>query len=269
MTHCSSGTRTATVCSTPSEGRCYSRVDEKGYLVRGCLADISDPELKASCEKDGVNCLICDGPGCNGGFLPKNTLSCVQCDSRLQLNRAQEQKDDNNVQYCRRHVQDDRCYVRTDTDGSLQRGCLSDLTDDTLCNAGNSLVCDMCNENSCNKYAYPSNRLSCYQCNSGHTSNCDAEQRNDELLQCRFHRSKDGCFIRTYQDEVIRGCISDLGNGTNPCEGWKRNDCRTCYEDGCNYISKTALRNSSSLVGIEMWILSIYCILLVSSKMFG
>uniref|UniRef100_A0A182LYF5 DUF753 domain-containing protein n=1 Tax=Anopheles culicifacies TaxID=139723 RepID=A0A182LYF5_9DIPT len=139
MTHCSSGLRTATMCKVPSEGKCYSRVDEQGFLVRGCLSDISDQELKAACEKDDVDCVICEGQGCNAQFLPVNTLSCVQCDSRLQLNCAQEQKDDRNVQYCRRHVLDDRCYTRTDADGSLQRGCLSDLTNETLCNAVNTL----------------------------------------------------------------------------------------------------------------------------------
>uniref|UniRef100_A0A182W9K8 DUF753 domain-containing protein n=1 Tax=Anopheles minimus TaxID=112268 RepID=A0A182W9K8_9DIPT len=268
MTHCSSGMRTATVCSTPSEGKCYSRVDEDGFLVRGCLSDITDLELKDSCEKDGVDCVICDGSGCNARFLPKNTLTCVQCDSRLQLNCAQEQKDDDNVKYCRRHVQDDRCYTRTDTDGSLQRGCLSDLSNDTVCNAGSSLSCDVCVGSSCNKLAYPSNRLSCYQCNSEYALNCDAEQRNEELLKCRYHRNKDGCYIRTYQEDVIRGCISDLADGMDPCEGWNRKDCRTCYEDGCNFISKTVLRNSSSIVGTEMWI-ALYCLFHYSFTIFG
>uniref|UniRef100_A0A182T172 DUF753 domain-containing protein n=1 Tax=Anopheles maculatus TaxID=74869 RepID=A0A182T172_9DIPT len=203
MTLCSSGTRTATVCKTPSEGRCYSRVDEQGFLVRGCLSDVSDPQVIVGCEENGGDCVICDGPGCNAGFLPPNTLRCVQCDSRQQLSCAQEQTDEASVLYCRRHVGNDRCFVRTEADGSLQRGCMSDLSNETLCNAEDTSSCDICSDNSCNKQAYPSNRLSCYQCSSERNSNCDGEQRREELLKCRYHRNKDGCFTRMYGDEGI------------------------------------------------------------------
>uniref|UniRef100_A0A453Z0Y8 DUF753 domain-containing protein n=1 Tax=Anopheles gambiae TaxID=7165 RepID=A0A453Z0Y8_ANOGA len=245
MTHCSSGARTATVCGKPSEGSCYSRVDEDGYLIRGCLSDILESALKMSCEKGDGDCVACAGPKCNAQFLPKNTLSCVQCDSREQLNCAQEQRDDRSAQYCRRHVQNDRCYVRTNSDGSLQRGCLSDLTNQTLCDASKaSKDCETCSGSDCNRYVYPTNRLSCYQCSSGNSLNCDAEQQQEGFLKCRYHTEKNGCYARVYQDQVVRGCISDLGNDTTPCKGWNSSECHTCYKDGCNNRSKFALRNS-------------------------
>ena len=205
MTHCSSGARTATVCGKPSEGSCYSRVDEDGYLIRGCLSDILESALKMSCEKGDGDCVACAGPKCNAQFLPKNTLSCVQCDSREQLNCAQEQRDDRSAQYCRRHVQNDRCYVRTNSDGSLQRGCLSDLTNQTLCDASKaSKDCEICSGSDCNRYVYPTNRLSCYQCSSGNSLNCDAEQQQEGFLKCRYHTEKNGCYARVYQDQGER-----------------------------------------------------------------
>uniref|UniRef100_A0A182YIW4 DUF753 domain-containing protein n=1 Tax=Anopheles stephensi TaxID=30069 RepID=A0A182YIW4_ANOST len=94
--------------------------------------------------------------------------------------------------------------------------------------------------------------MSCYQCSSEHASNCDTEQRRDELQKCRYHRNNDGCFTRIYGDTVIRGCISDLGSDTDPCKGWKRSDCHACYDDGCNYVSRNVLRNSSSFSGTSL-----------------
>uniref|UniRef100_A0A182QYB6 DUF753 domain-containing protein n=1 Tax=Anopheles farauti TaxID=69004 RepID=A0A182QYB6_9DIPT len=230
MTHCSSGLRTATVCSTPSDGKCFSRVEENGYLVRGCLADILDPEFVTNCTSNGRECNVCDGPGCNAAFLPTNTLSCAQCDSKQELACAQEQQDDVAGKYCRRHVQNDRCYVRTDTDGSLQRGCLSDLTDETLCDTSDAGSCNVCDASNCNSFVYPSNRLSCYQCNGWHSATCNVDQRSletGEPFRCRLHRSQDGCYTKLYSDKVdltlaalssnIVGCYSCVSSQSKDC----------------------------------------------------
>uniref|UniRef100_A0A182NV67 DUF753 domain-containing protein n=1 Tax=Anopheles dirus TaxID=7168 RepID=A0A182NV67_9DIPT len=205
MTHCSNGLRTATTCTAPSEGKCFSRVEEKGFLLRGCLSDVSEPEFEASCSSDAHNCGVCNGPGCNAAFLPANTLRCAQCDSKQELACAQEQRNDISAQYCRRHVQDDRCYVRTDVDGSLQRGCLSDLTNATLCGVTDSANCNVCSGPSCNTFVYPSDRMSCYQCNGDHSATCNVDQRtleSGEPSRCRFHRSQDGCYAKIYNDKV-------------------------------------------------------------------
>uniref|UniRef100_A0A182J6I2 DUF753 domain-containing protein n=1 Tax=Anopheles atroparvus TaxID=41427 RepID=A0A182J6I2_ANOAO len=247
MTNCSNGKRPATVCKAPSEGKCYSRVDEHGFLHRGCLVDL-EADIQASCAKDARNCAICDGEGCNASFLPENTLSCVQCDSRETLYCAQQQQNDSFVGLCRRHVELDRCYTRTTTGGNLQRGCESDLPEDSGCTVNSATSCELCSGNDCNRNVFPTDRLSCYQCNSEQQTRCGAEQsvyNLERALLCRFHLENDGCFTKVNGDEVSRGCISDL-EGTSVCDGLPSNECRTCYGADCNSFSDTAIRNSAS-----------------------
>ncbi|ETN63521.1 hypothetical protein AND_004767 [Anopheles darlingi] len=206
-TDCSTGMLSPTLCAKPSAGKCFSRVDpDDGLLVRGCWINLSSQQ-QAECTKDRKNCSMCLGEGCNRQWLPQNTLSCVQCESKDSLLCAQMQRNDSEVRLCRRHVAGDRCYMRSSSrDGTLQRGCVSDLPEE-LCAPADA--CVLCTGENCNRDVFPVNRHSCYQCDGMQENRCEAYQEvynRDRALLCRLHQENDGCYTR-----LIRGAGRSMG----------------------------------------------------------
>ncbi|XP_058066606.1 uncharacterized protein LOC131216199 [Anopheles bellator] len=251
MTGCANGKRSPTSCESPSGGICYSKVNaDNSLLYRGCWVDLT-PAEQEDCAKRS-DCARCSGEGCNAQFLPQDTLSCVQCDSRESRLCAQAQRNDSLVRLCRHHEPGDRCFTQVLNDGTTRRGCLSDSEDPPTNCAPEGSLCELCSGNDCNRRVMPDGRQSCYHCDAAHQHGCDQQDGGTALL-CRSYHENDRCYTRVSQGAVSRGCVSDL-EATTPC--LEHRECWMCYGSNCNHLSELKLRSAGARSSLSFMVIT-------------
>lgn len=224
------GDAKAGICKKYVEGdKCYLRVLEDLTFERGCQSDLAIAQQ--GCP-DLPNCFECEGKNCNSLSEQKlkDSTKCQRCNS----DSANCLDGSAPAQSCGQ--ENDVCFVRINSDGKLERNCLSTLTDDAdklKCNTESDNTCVACSAGeSCNNQKW----LQCHQCTG---TDCAVEQTGAPSF-CGNYREENQCYERFVDGkEVQRGCESDLTPETvNVCEA--NQQCKTCKEDGCNKDVSTA-----------------------------
>lgn len=104
---CLSGSKGATSCVGPSDGRCYSRILDGGFLERGCQGNLTLDEVQRC---NGTMCGICIGDGCNSGIFPEDRLRCNECNSGNTSDCNIELTDASKSVICKIYTEDNMCY---------------------------------------------------------------------------------------------------------------------------------------------------------------
>lgn len=108
-------------------------------------------------------------------------------------------------------------------DGVTIRGCSSTLPNELVISS------EFCTESECNNNVYPENRRVCRQCTSSTDSTCVDEPPS---FPCTIFAPPDSCFTSFDGELIVRGCSSDIPEGSDVCSGQAY--CRVCAGDSCN-----------------------------------
>ncbi|KXJ74045.1 hypothetical protein RP20_CCG014472 [Aedes albopictus] len=209
---------------------CVTIFDEFRVIRRECRSGLADSDLRKCNTEGGRECVACSGIGCNK-ITVRQDDNCLQCSSEDGLNCASGRRAST---VCKRSS-DGVCYNRLDQNGTLHRGCLSDLNeeDQRTCLASNDHQCKTCSGPGCNNNIFPSNALQCFQCDSLENVDCVQNQSSTTFVNpCRRYVNGDTCYTRLRTDGSIeRGCQSSL---VATCSSLTNVSCTTCEGPACN-----------------------------------
>ncbi|XP_058125742.1 uncharacterized protein LOC131285533 [Anopheles ziemanni] len=224
---CALGNVESESCPLHSD-RCYIAVDNDGILTRNCLSTL-DESVQAKCsDSSDQSCIVCEQSGCNSNLWRK----CHQCQSSTSQTCAEEQEDAEST-FCKAYNSQDKCYTKIIND-QVERGCQTDAGSEVdICT--DAEVCDLCEEDSCNKAAGASLvHIKCQQCSSADSPDCalgNAESKSCPLQNDRCYTAVDNA------NNLIRGCFSNLNDDLlEPCQNETNQSCITCEETGCNMM---------------------------------
>ncbi|XP_073835559.1 uncharacterized protein [Musca autumnalis] len=130
---------TTETCVAPNS-QCVTRINSDGHTIRGCLSSLNETEQ--SCIGAGT-CSVCSGSKCNNEIFPANRRSCHICNSATEKDCI---SNPNNPLICPIYVNNDSCVSTLSEDGTIIRGCASQVT----CDKDESDYCETCNFNNCN-----------------------------------------------------------------------------------------------------------------------
>ncbi|XP_055596058.1 uncharacterized protein LOC129746432 [Uranotaenia lowii] len=147
---CLLGTESNQPCAKASDGECYSRIGTDGLVNRGCTSALTADEV-TKCT--GTLCNVCKAPSvgttCNTGLFPASRLKCYRCKSTAADGKCQEALTGESFsEVCPKYKETDGCYSRNSGD-FLERGCLSDLTEEP-CKGLTEKQCATCEKENCN-----------------------------------------------------------------------------------------------------------------------
>lgn len=109
------------------------------------------------------------------------------------------------------------------------------LGDGVECSA-QSVNCKQCSDNLCNGEVFPSNRISCYQCQGNSSDVCYTNlETNTELsYPCENFNFRDSCYTYISKDNMVfRGCLSDQVESMEKCLSDPIR-CQSCQTSSCN-----------------------------------
>lgn len=228
---------------------CY-HFERSGSVTKGCVSSLTKQlrdEIRSSRD-----CEICFGNNCNSKLT--RIRKCIQCDGTISANCSEIPVQQVSNDFC--SSQSDSCLVGIDVNGYTHRICASSQTSDYHLRYPNGF--ELCQNDSCNANAFPSNRLKCFHCNGDvdncHTTNtfkrptaCQIYSRNDECYtyfdKGKFHHVFDlqifilltlFFFVFISEDGIVfRGCMSDKTESKLACEKGDRK-CIKCGSNACN-----------------------------------
>lgn len=215
---------------TECEAECVTKLDDEGYTVRGCIEDF--PEFDKENCKSSDRCQVCTDKNCNNAILPENeVLRCFQCEGSDSA--CLEATMPSMMKACRKYVPGDGCYVLAENATWIVRGCLSDLTEEALCDG----LCLDCNEDGCNDQpVLKQNSLVCVSCKG---ADCQGQKEGKRCTEKIILGREDSCYQYDDGQIVQKGCLSDLmldeeSEVKESCETWDEETCKLCNYDACN-----------------------------------
>uniref|UniRef100_A0A8D8BBK3 (northern house mosquito) hypothetical protein n=1 Tax=Culex pipiens TaxID=7175 RepID=A0A8D8BBK3_CULPI len=233
---------TGSFCTTfKTNDRCYERfVADK--VERGCQSEV-EPSTDDVCQNN-EHCKPCDENNCNSdeGRMFQVT-KCVQCDTSVD-NTGTCLDGTLAASNCA-NPSDGKCFSKILDDGSLKRGCHSELTAQEV-TACTDTKCAICTEdNGCNKGIFPADRLQCHQCKKADSASCSDELTTEVNSKiCSIYQADDKCYSRVKADQSFdRGCQSDLPDNEKSCNGLA--NCFECDGTNCNSLSEQTLTEST------------------------
>lgn len=99
-------------CSVPSDGQCYSRIQD-GATVRGCRDIVTSSEVE-QCRNTTASsqCTISQGAGSNIGIIPQNRRRCYHCDGRVDATCSENPTNASSLLLpCKRFSQPESCLT--------------------------------------------------------------------------------------------------------------------------------------------------------------
>uniref|UniRef100_A0A1B0CVG9 Putative conserved secreted protein n=1 Tax=Lutzomyia longipalpis TaxID=7200 RepID=A0A1B0CVG9_LUTLO len=252
---------TSIPCPGDNEGsyeKCYASV--VGELVRrGCATDgFCDHHSCFMCNYNKCNnyrnfaeqkCIMCDSRPGSSEYHPKckdraeelpaqNCIvddiifgECHVCDSEVNEDLACLSNPANSsTKICQDYG--DSCAQLVVANGKTIRGCLQDLdgSTSTFCPSNN---CQICSNNNCNSNIFPSDRITCHQCNDEENCYMDMTSIGNVAYPCRNYALDDQCYTVLEGSVVYRGCLSDRTLEKATCDA-AGDLCYKCSEQGCN-----------------------------------
>ncbi|XP_055700163.1 uncharacterized protein LOC129799898 [Phlebotomus papatasi] len=211
-------------------GGCYLHKKTDGTIQRGCMVSATN-DLIGIC-RDGEECKICRGPTCNTKL---DFQECHVCDSAAGSGDLSCLSNPGNspTAVCREYG--DQCAQLVVPNGKTVRGCSQELDEDisTFCPSNN---CELCTTNNCNNVIFPSDRISCYQCNDPEDCDKDMGSIGRQAEVCQNYNFDDQCYTVQDGETVYRGCMSDVSQEKTVCE-MAGDSCAKCSESGCNFAA--------------------------------
>ncbi|XP_049279811.1 uncharacterized protein LOC125762096 isoform X2 [Anopheles funestus] len=241
----------AQYCDVYREGEdsCYTYFQDETTVERGCTQQRTEP-YEPPCQK-------CNTTACNDQrALVQNSFSCAQCSGNEDCPPI-DATEPAIVKPCRTEIlfgRTEQCYSYFNSDGTLERGCLSDLTKSGASIAGQCLDpsdarCKLCPESGCNVRS-----VKCFVCNTdtyaGCADNLDETNHSSLLQACGTGQ----CVSLLEETTTRKGCSEDfkveceLGGMCQTFDGSMSNDavypvdrrqCFKCQGSTCDEIQSS------------------------------
>ncbi|XP_049306648.1 uncharacterized protein LOC105222439 [Bactrocera dorsalis] len=216
----------AKTCRAVTEGdQCFVEYDETRSIVEmGCKSKYDPAEVKELIIAKRL--WLCDGENCNTIDATPVSQTCTICNSITDADCAIAPQTVTSQTTCARSPYT-QCYSRVLSDGHTERGCLSSIEGEDFYDCllgGNTTNCLACVGSGCNSAIYPANRLSCHQCSSEGSSQC--ESKPDDAYLCLKYSESQQC-VSTIDDSgyTVRGCSLEVACGSDVCESCSGDDC--------------------------------------------
>lgn len=194
-------------CSFDQDGAgCYLRKRYNGDYERGCVKDLTEPEL-IECDRSGSDyCQRCVGRNCN----KKKELyqTCYFCNGTYNKNCfGTVDKAKGATTTCTNYS--NQCLVGVDAEGYTHRQCSSTEENDSARFPNGYKLCD---GDLCNGQVFPSDRMTCFKCKSKDRDGCAHPLGTMVPQYCRL--LNDECFIYGIEgiDRHIRKKVVHLIN---------------------------------------------------------
>ncbi|XP_055679724.1 uncharacterized protein LOC129787909 isoform X3 [Lutzomyia longipalpis] len=207
-------------------GGCYLHKRSDGGVQRGCMVTATTDFIDLC--REGEECKICRGQICN---TKVDFQECHVCDSEVNEDLACLSNPANSsTKICQDYG--DSCAQLVVANGKTIRGCLQDLdgSTSTFCPSNN---CQICSNNNCNSNIFPSDRITCHQCNDEENCYMDMTSIGNVAYPCRNYALDDQCYTVLEGSVVYRGCLSDRTLEKATCDA-AGDLCYKCSEQGCN-----------------------------------
>lgn len=178
---------------------CYSYIDQKNYVERGCLSHLKRID-QDFCENSNGICQKCSGDNCN----IKSYFKCYACNSIIDGEYCINSSKLTYKNICNSHT--GHCYTQV-RDGVVERGCVGDeiVPNENICSK-NPDTCESCSDDICNKE--PIKPTICFACNSTIDKTCANYPSFSMSVECpitSIHPQKCYHFINKTSGEHIRG----------------------------------------------------------------
>ncbi|XP_055375857.1 uncharacterized protein LOC129608398 [Condylostylus longicornis] len=144
-----------------------------------------------------------------------SALTCINCNSNVSLNCAEEPSEVNSIETC--GTLQDSCITAILSNNHTYRGCKP-------ANLEFQQPYESCITNSCNNKEFPSNRLKCIKCAG---ANCVLPNILIKSKTCIKYKQNDLCYTSIVNNTYgYRGCVSEINDtsienievcGTNGC----------------------------------------------------
>lgn len=234
------------LCPYSFEQRCYHLNDDKAdFVERGCVSTLTK-EQKERCSIEN-GCIVCNGTACNQLRL-EVFAKCYECNttttevSNMDCLFHPEKAE---VKLCKQV--DDTCYSMV-KDKVFSRGCSSDVSEEDLkqyslhsvvvptfrhfCRE-NPELCSACTPNRtvklCNTQTLGLG--ACIHCHSSEDMRC---RLHTQYLDTNICSLGDLCYTKYEEDNVLRGCVSDLDESEQKNCLMQTDTCKTCKGYECN-----------------------------------
>ncbi|XP_052899510.1 extracellular matrix protein A-like [Anopheles moucheti] len=231
------------------ENSCYTYFQDETTVERGCTLQRAEP-----CDQ---HCQKCNITGCNDqpAFV-QNSLTCAQClgDDCPAIDASEAAI----AKPCPAEIlfgRTEQCYSYFHPNGTLERGCLSELTKNrppiaAQCLDESDVRCKFCSDSGCNV-----RNVKCFVCNTNTYAGCAdnlEEAKHNALLQtCGTGQ----CVSLVEETTTRKGCAEDFkvkcdsGNICHTFEGPKSNSavyptsrlqCFKCQGSTCDEVQSSA-----------------------------
>ncbi|XP_037949168.1 uncharacterized protein LOC119680432 [Teleopsis dalmanni] len=233
--HCKHSLGPAQACTGNIEQDCMTVFNVNGDIIRrGCTDDVDDYE-DLHCRLNPELCFKCKSNECNIAWNLTDYVQCTFCNSSENaLCVTNANSDALTSRSCYKE-----CLVALQN-GNLVRSCLDDkeLMVQHVCRENeNGKECASCDNNSCNRFTFPSDRLRCHTCE-------DAALCKETIVQdCVKYDEKDFCFAKYVKGNVnLSGCGSS--QSSSDLETWENNlSLYKCNGNECNGLERLPLNN--------------------------
>ncbi|XP_053962812.1 G surface protein, allelic form 156 [Anastrepha ludens] len=249
-----------TRCQINPHTDCFTRINEDGHTIRGCISTLNNTEF-LSCHEGtyGELCRICTESDCNKNVYPSRRQLCHRCNSTVDSTCETEPQAES---VCPIYDENDYCVSKL-SDGVVYRGCGSEIQ----CDANStSKTCRTCEDNNCNSAIFKDEAigkpgyfqdlpLNCYHCDSseecsvslGKVKKCE----NNNLQTCTtvFDSSNGSVVLRSCSDTADEACDDDSNN----CYGCKSNGCNVATSESAyiDCIFCDAQENENCLTNVN------------------
>lgn len=214
--------------------KCYTEIRD-GAVKRGCIGDENIPVVE---KCSGPICKSCDEKiNCNNE--PVHVEKCIKCDSNKEDEEwcyADSIATDLKSEECILEAVQQGCFHHINDDGSMKRGCVNKLENDSEllkdCKS-NSDTCKICHGQNCNfKKTFPK----CLHCNYLEQTKCAIKPLDNKVISRLCASYMDECFTLIESRNVVRGCLSDSEQEQEDKEKCVDSNemCAICDQANCN-----------------------------------
>lgn len=217
---------------------CYSVIDDKNQIHRGCYS-----EEQSICDQYSSKCIKCnDNNYCNHQEVIKSALVCFSCameDRQCPIERSTMSM----TTKCLDHFsgQLESCYNTFEkATKQVQRGCSLDMDKSQVLRTPTT-VFSYCDSHFCNSEGFAVRKcLSCTGQNVNSTCHSlDADAAVKMVTECHSVPGlveASSCYTLFWnRTTILRGCLNDMTKGEDVfCKQNANKFCFSCTEDTCN-----------------------------------
>lgn len=256
-------------------GQCYTSII-KGVVHRGCVGDDLFPDQPSTGNPDYLTHVCNNNRFCN---QEKITDTCIICNGDADECKKPTLATEKTCSFEQKGI---GCFLRKSSQGTYERGCLRDLTDNERieCNRLGSDHCQSCYGRNCNIKSELTQE--CYYCNGTRDKNCFETVDKELTIMCISYNNRclvgvdeNGYAHRQCSSSTVENDLARFENGYELCndnlcntqifpKDWKKCfKCSSAEDTGCDHPSASMVPQNCRTLNDQCYIYGIEGILVI------